>query len=723
MRRIFLSDPSFGLHFQLTTTKNLVALRATSGSMMNLAKVGTTSTAASFISRRYYRTQPLPGGAPPSNFNTGNPMSAGPQPPPFGNFAFPPPPSPPYGYNGGMLPQQPFMVDNGGYHAGYPQQQYQQPSPQASQPELGTKDRPIVVVPAPTKKTWGSRIWFFLFVMIGLSATMSLIDQIDYRTNGPSADMTRGEGAKNGRMGNLFGVSEVKPVDLSKQQVSFSDVRGCDEAKEELQEIVQFLKDPKRFVELGGRLPKGALLVGPPGCGKTMLAKAIAKEAGVKFFYASGSEFDEMFVGVGSRRVRELFAAAKANSPALIFIDEIDSLGGKRSVTDRSHSRMTLNQLLAEMDGFQSADEVIVIAATNTPETLDKALTRPGRFDTTISVDPPDLRGRAQILEGYLQKIKHDNSFGPMDIARATSGMTGAELSHLVNVAAIRAAILNKSAVSNDEIEYAKDRVMMGAENRSKVIPEEEKRITAWHEGGHALVALMLEKEGADPVHKATIVPRGSGIMGLVQQQPKDDRYSMSKKQMLNRLKVCLAGRVAEELILGDSDVTTGASSDFQQATKMARAMVRRFGFSNGLSVVDYESAETHEGAYMSDVTKQQIETEVKNLIADAHVGAKQMLVENYSQLEQIAKQLLVHETLTGEELRTIVAGKPLNKPPPLPKPAKVEDNKPKNPPKGGNWLVIDVVAKEDKAKEAKQGQEKDFAAGGTTVQPVKRSE
>jgi ATP-dependent metalloprotease len=389
-----------------------------------------------------------------------------------------------------------------------------------------------------------------------------------------------------------------------------------------------------------------------------MLAKAIAKEAGVSFFYASGSEFDEMFVGVGSRRIRELFAAAKQHSPALIFIDEIDALGGKRSSKDHSHNRMTLNQLLAEMDGFQANDAVVVIAATNTPQTLDKALTRPGRFDTTVAVDPPDMKGREAIIQTYLAKIKKDISVSAHDIAKGTAGMTGAELANLVNVAAIRAVTLEKKEVTSAEIDYAIDRVLMGSENRSKIIPPEELKITAWHEGGHALTALLLANEGAEPVHKATIVPRGSGIMGLVQQQPDKDRYSSSKKQMLARLQVCLAGRIAEELYLGSDDVTSGASSDFQQATRIARAMVRQYGFNTDLGTLDYENAETSEGAFMSDATKAKIENEVRSIVTTAFDDAKKLLTQNKDKLELIANNLIKYETLSGEQLKALVEGK-----------------------------------------------------------------
>jgi len=513
-----------------------------------------------------------------------------------------------------------------------------------------------VCVTAAPPRTMASRLWMVVFFIIGVSATLHIMDEIDLRTGGDGkVGATGGPGGGNGRFASMFGHQEVKPVDLDNQTVSFDDIQGCDEAKKELEELVSFLKDPKRFHDMGARLPRGALLVGPPGTGKTMLAKAIAKEAGVKFFYCSGSEFDEMFVGVGSRRVRELFAAAKANSPSLIFIDEVDALGGKRSSRDQSYSRMTLNQLLAEMDGFSSSDEVVVLGATNTPDSLDKALTRPGRFDTTVAVDPPDMKGREKIVETYLAKIKRDASVSATEIAQGTAGFTGAELSNLVNLAAIRAVVKGLSQVTAAEVEYAKDRVMMGAENTSKVIPDEEKRVTAYHEGGHALTALLLEPEGAEPVHKATIIPRGSGIMGLVQQQPKQDRYSQSKKQLEARLKVCLGGRVAEEILLGEADVTTGASSDFQQATRMARTMVRRFGFNTSLGTIDYETAESAEGAYMSDTTKAKIEEEVRVVMSNTYEETKKLLLDNRDALDAIAHELLRKETLTGAEMKAMV--------------------------------------------------------------------
>ncbi|KAG8347895.1 putative ATP-dependent zinc metallopeptidase [Trypanosoma vivax] len=545
-------------------------------------------------------------------------------------------------------------------------------------PELGTKERPIVVVSAPQKTTWATWVILLLLLSIGLSCILSILDDLGSRMqdNNSSSNIT---GIPRRPLAGMFGSSDVKPVDLSSLEVTFDSIRGCDEAKDELKDIVEFLKDPEKFHYLGGRLPKGALLVGPPGCGKTMLAKAIAKEAGVHFFYATGSEFDEMFVGVGSRRVRELFAAAKANSPSLIFIDEIDALGGKRSRTDHAYSRMTLNQLLAEMDGFDSKQSVIVIAATNTPDALDKALTRPGRFDTIVSVDPPDMKGRAEVLEVYLNKIKADASVKAFEIARGTTGFTGAELSNLVNIAAIRAATLNKNSVTMDDIDYARDRVMMGAAS-NKVIPEEERRVTAYHEGGHALAALLLANEGAEPVHKATIVPRGNGIMGLVQQLPERDKYSQSKRQCLARLKVCLAGRVGEEILLGSEDVTTGASSDFHQATQMARNMVRRFGFSQDIGFVDYESSETPEGAYMSDETKRKIEQEVSLLLQRSYKEVKEILLTHRHQLDSVAQHLLQRETLSGEELKLIVKGESL---PPKTKQENIQTRPPEVPPSG----------------------------------------
>ena len=536
-------------------------------------------------------------------------------------------------------------------------------APYAPAPELGSPERPIVtqyVNHAARRPAYQYYVLLLLFLPLWLLFMNIVVDAVMSRRAGGASSSGAGSGS-NAALNSLFGGSKVEPTNLDDSHVSFADIQGCDEAKEELKEIVEFLKNPKKFTSVGAKLPKGVMLAGPPGTGKTMLAKAIAKEAGVNFFYADGSGFDEMFVGTGARRVRDLFAAAREKSPALIFIDEIDALAPKRDSINASHRRQTINQLLTEMDGFRSTDEVVVLAATNQPDLLDGALMRPGRFDLTVAVDPPDAKGRAAILETYLAKIKRDASVKAADIARGTTGFTGADLANLVNVAAIRAVLRGKVAVSEAEVEYARDRIMMGAENHSKKIPEAERRITAYHEGGHALVALLLEAEGADPVHKATIIPRGSGIMGLVQQQPLEDRYSQTRQAMVSRLKVCLAGRVAEELVLGSDDVTTGAASDFQQATKLARSMVRRFGFSDAIGVgVDYESADTQEGAYISNATKERIEHEVSSVVSASYQEAKTLLLSHRAQLDVIAENLLRHDTLSGKQLKALVAGQPL---------------------------------------------------------------
>lgn len=523
--------------------------------------------------------------------------------------------------------------------------------PSAAAPALGTATNPIIVASASGRSRWSG---FFLWVVV-LFAFTYIFNLFFALVHSPA-------GGPNDEAGSVWGriaQSAPEPVDLESLDTTFSTICGCDEAKGELEVLVSFLKDPEKFTNLGGRLPKGVLLVGPPGCGKTLLAKAIAKEAGVNFFYAAASEFDEMFVGVGPRRIRDIFAAARRASPALIFIDEIDALATKRSTSDHGTSRMSLNQLLSEMDGFKPSSSVIVIAATNTPEVLDKAITRPGRLDTIVAVDPPDMKGRAEVLQVYLNKVKHHPSIKAMDVARGTSGFTGAELSNVVNLAAIHAATLDKDAITPEDLEYAKDRVMMGAESK-KVIPAEERRITAFHEGGHALAALLLQNEGAEPIHKATIVPRGNGIMGLVQQMPKQDRYSQTKKQCLARLKVCLAGRVGEEMILGTRDVTTGASSDFQQASELARRMIKNFGFSTQLGMVYVAPTNTPDGAYISDETKRKIDEEVQKLVTDAYGEVKQLLQRNEGALNRIANELLERETLTGDEIQFVFDGKKL---------------------------------------------------------------
>jgi ATP-dependent metalloprotease len=433
-------------------------------------------------------------------------------------------------------------------------------------------------------------------------------------------------------------------------KTKFADVKGVDEAKAELEEIVAYLRDPGKFTVLGGKLPKGVLLVGPPGTGKTMLARAIAGEAGVPFFYTSGSEFEEMFVGVGARRVRDLFAAAKKAAPCIIFIDEIDAIGGSRNPKDQQYMKMTLNQLLVELDGFRPSEGVIVVAATNFPESLDRALIRPGRFDRHVVVPNPDVEGRRQILEVHFKGVKRSNDTDLRTIAKGTPGFSGADLANLVNVAALKAARDGKEEVDMAALEYAKDRILMGAERKSAVISEKNRRLTAYHEGGHALVALYTD--GAHPVHKATVVPRGMAL-GMVMQLPEtDDETSVTRRQLLAKLDVAMGGRVAEELIFGEKDITTGASSDLEQATRLARSMVTKYGMSEAVGQV----AIGYEDSSLSSESRALVEAEVKSLLQGAYERARKVLKQHEHELHALAAELVEKETLSGIQIKELLA-------------------------------------------------------------------
>ncbi|KAJ1984107.1 i-AAA protease yme1 [Dimargaris verticillata] len=464
------------------------------------------------------------------------------------------------------------------------------------------------------------------------------------------------ESAETAKPSRMSG--EVEPM-KAKSKATFEDVQGCDEAKHELAEVVEFLRNPEKFTELGGRLPKGVLLTGPPGTGKTLLARAVAGEADVPFFFMSGSEFDEMYVGVGARRVRDLFAAARAKAPSIVFIDEIDAIGAKRSHREQAYVKQTLNQLLVDLDGFSPTEGVIFIGATNFPELLDKALVRPGRFDRTIHVPLPDVRGRLAILQLHTRKTPLADNVNLSVLARGTPGMSGAELHNLVNLAAIQASREGSRHVSMESLEYAKDRIIMGAERKSAVITDESKRLTAYHEGGHALVA--YHTPGAMPLHKATIIPRGQSL-GMVVQLPEMDKSNATRQELEARLAISMGGRVAEEKIFGYDHVTTGASSDIQNATNVARAMVMECGMSDKVGPVAYSSNEL---ADVSVDTKRLIESEVQELIVAAQNRARQVLDTYESQLHCLAQALIERETLTQQEIEQVIQGQPL--PPPIP--------------------------------------------------------
>jgi len=484
---------------------------------------------------------------------------------------------------------------------------------------------------------------------------------------------------QGGNRAFAFGKSKAKLLAGDTPKVTFADVAGADEAKQELEEIIDFLKDPQKFQRLGGRLPKGALLVGPPGTGKTLLAKAVAGEAGRPFFSMSGSDFVEMFVGVGASRVRDLFEQGKAHAPCIIFIDEIDAVGRHRGAGlggGHDEREQTLNQLLVEMDGFESNDGVILLAATNRPDILDPALLRPGRFDRQIVVDMPDVKGREQILRVHTRKIPLGSGVDLERIARGTAGLAGAELANIVNEGALLAARRNKAVVDMRDLEDAKDKVMLGLERRSRVLSDEERRLIAYHEAGHALVSLSVP--GSDPLHKVTIIPRGRAL-GITAYLPEEELHKYTKQSILSRLAMAYGGRVAEELVFGPEKVTTGAAQDIQHATDVARRMVTQYGMSDTIGPIaigDREAEiflgrEVVQRREISERTAELVDTEVKRILGDAYERAKAVLLERRDALDRLAAALLERETLDREEVEMVVAGKPLPPvPPPPPAPA-----------------------------------------------------
>ena len=465
-----------------------------------------------------------------------------------------------------------------------------------------------------------------------------------------SKGMPRGLGLSN----------EVKPV-MEESGKTFKDVMGASEAKEELQEIVAYLKDPSKFTRLGGKLPKGVLLTGPPGTGKTLLAKAIAGEAGTPFFYASGSEFEEMYVGVGARRVRDLFEAAKKAAPCIVFIDEIDAIGSTRALKEQQALKMTLNQLLVELDGFKETEGVIIVGATNFPELLDPALVRPGRFDRNVVVPLPDLNDRVQILRLYLDKVPCASDVDAEQLARGTPGASGADLANLVNIAALRASTSGAELVGLADLEFAKDKIQTGSERKSAIIPQVVRNQTAYHEGGHALVA--IHTKGAMPVHKASIMPRGMAL-GMVHQLPEEsDMLQRTRRQMLAELDVCMGGRVAEEIMFGADEVTSGASSDIQKATQIARGMVERYGMGADAAVgVMFAPGEGRDRQNLSDETRKRVDDEVRKMLAESYSRAKALLTAHKHELHRLAQALLEYESLTRDQIELVIQGKPLPK-------------------------------------------------------------
>ena len=511
-------------------------------------------------------------------------------------------------------------------------------------------DKGVGITAAPTEDKMPSLLgvllsWFPMLLLIGVWIFF----------------MRQMQGGRGGAMG--FGRSKAKLMSDSKKKVTFPDVAGVEEAKEEVQEVVEFLRDPKKFMRLGGKIPKGVLLVGPPGTGKTLLAKAIAGEASVPFFTISGSDFVEMFVGVGASRVRDMFEQGKKNAPCIIFIDELDAVGRSRGAGlggGNDEREQTLNQILVEMDGFETNEGVVIIAATNRPDVLDPALLRPGRFDRQVVVPLPDIIGREEILKIHAKKISLGPNIKLKTIAKGTPGFSGADLANLVNESALLAARKNKRIVTMQEFEDAKDKVMMGAERKSMVMTEDDKKLTAYHESGHAIVA--LNEKASDPIHKATIIPRGRAL-GVVWTLPERDKYSHSREYLEANISKAMGGRIAEELIFGYEKVTSGAASDIQMATKLAKDMVTKFGMSNELGPLSYGENEDEvflgrsitRQQHMSEETAKKVDIEIKKIVDTGYKRAKKILTEKIDDMHKLAKALILYETLTGDEIMDLI--------------------------------------------------------------------
>ena len=549
-------------------------------------------------------------------------------------------------------------------------------------PKLREKGVTIAAKPEEGPSIWLGLLYQVMPFLLFLGIAFFVLRQMQKNTGG-------------GAMG--FGKSRARMLTQKEGKVTFDDVAGIDEAREELQEIVEFLKDPTRFARLGGKIPKGALLVGSPGTGKTLLARAIAGEAGVPFFTISGSDFVEMFVGVGASRVRDMFEQAKKSAPCIVFIDEIDAVGRHRGAglgNGNDEREQTLNQLLVEMDGFEANEGIIIIAATNRPDVLDPALLRPGRFDRQVVVPRPDIDGREKILAVHMKKVPMALDVVVRTIARGTPGFSGADLANLVNEAALLAARKGKRLVAMREFEEAKDKVMMGAERKSMVMTEEEKKSTAYHEAGHALVSLHVE--GCDPLHKVTIIPRGRAL-GVTWNLPERDRYSMNMKQMKARLALCFGGRIAEQLIYGEDSLNTGASNDIQQATEMARSMVMEYGMSDKLGWLRYRDNQDEvflghsvaRSQTVSEETARLIDQEVRRIVEEGEAVARGVLTDHLDELHRLATALLEYETLTGEESKRAIKGEDIGRDdkPSAPAPRAVAGSSiPKTKRPGGSW-------------------------------------